>query len=70
MITCPKCHGEGKITTRELKPVTMTTKDWVEKEETCDLCSGTGQVQENSIPLVIEKLDQIIKLLEEIKNRR
>lgn len=61
---CPKCHGEGKLVSEEWKPVTMTTGGWVKKEEVCNVCSGTGQVQDD-LTGVIERLDQIIKILKE-----
>ena len=62
---CPKCHGERKVITWEEKPVTMTTKEWVEKEEACNVCLGIGQVPDD-LTAVIDRLDRIIKLLEKI----
>lgn len=64
MQPCPKCGGAGKIKTE--KPVSMTAMGMA--EEDCDLCEGTGWMEEDLMPQVIARLDTIIQLLEEIKS--
>lgn len=39
--TCPKCHGQGQITSR-----TRTILGTVQHLEVCDACEGTGKVPE------------------------
>jgi DnaJ-class molecular chaperone len=59
---CPNCQGTGKIKTE--KPLTMTAMGTLEKD--CDLCGGTGYLEEDLTPQVIERLDTIIELLKQI----
>jgi hypothetical protein len=63
---CPKCLGTGKIKIE--KPSSLTLMGFEEKG--CDLCGGTGWLEWDLMPQVIERLDKIIELLKEIKNIR
>jgi len=56
---CPKCKTTGKITTEE--PITSDTMGEVEKE--CDLCDGVGWIYEDATPLIVERLEKIIEIL-------
>jgi DnaJ-class molecular chaperone len=59
---CPKCKTTGKMKTEQ--PVSMTQMGTVEEE--CDLCDGTGWVEEDLMPQVIARLDRIIGILNKI----
>jgi len=59
---CPKCEGTGLMKSRQ--PVSMT--EMGEKEEECDLCEGVGWVEKDLTPLIIKRLNKIIKLLEKM----
>ena len=37
----------------------------VEAAEECDLCEGVGWIYEDATPLIIERLDEIIKILKQ-----
>jgi excinuclease UvrABC ATPase subunit len=59
---CGKCDGTGKLTID--KPVSMTEMETVEVD--CDVCGGTGELQEDPTPAILSRLDRIIELLERI----
>jgi len=62
---CPKCETTGKV--KKEAPVARGVMG--EVEEDCDLCEGTGWLDVDLMPQVIERLDRIIGLLEK-NNRR
>ena len=63
---CPKCGGKGKIPT-EVK----TSRDTVgEVEKECDLCDGVGYLYEDVTPLVVQELQEIKKILKEIREAK
>jgi len=61
-MVCEKCQGTGKITIE--KPISLTEMGKAEVD--CDLCGGTGELFEDLTPLVIQRLDRIIELLEKL----
>jgi len=60
---CPKCENTGKVKVE--KPVARGGI-MGEVEEDCDLCSGTGWLEEDLMPQLLERFDRIIELLEKI----
>jgi excinuclease UvrABC ATPase subunit len=59
---CEKCGGTGKIKVE--RPASMTRIETIDVD--CDICNGTGQLAEDLTPIIVERLDRIIKLLEKL----
>ena len=59
---CPKCENTGKVKVE--KPVARGVMGKV--EEDCDLCKGSGWLEEDLMPQLLERFDRIIELLEKI----
>jgi excinuclease UvrABC ATPase subunit len=56
---CPQCNGKGKI--GKETPTSMETTEFIEEE--CDVCGGTGEINEDILP-ILNRLDRIIEILE------
>jgi DnaJ-class molecular chaperone len=59
---CPKCEGTGRI--KKEQPVASDIMEII--EEDCDLCEGLGWLYGDATPLIVEKLDIIIEILNKI----
>ena len=64
LLECPQCHGAKTVPVE--KPVSMTEMGIV--QEKCELCDGLGWIEQDLMPQVLERLDQIVEILKEIKD--
>jgi len=60
---CQKCKTTGKV---KVEKTVARGGIMGEEEEDCDLCNGSGWLEEDLMPQLLERFDRIIELLEKI----
>jgi hypothetical protein len=59
-----KCPNPECVNGKVIKKVPYSSDIMGEEERDCETCGGTGEIKEDLMPQVIQRLDRIIELLE------